>query len=71
MNNIAEGFERKTRKDFAGFLDQAKDSCGEVRSMLYAAEDLNYLAVQKAQTFREKAARLSAGIETLAKHLRR
>lgn len=71
MNNIAEGFERKTRKDFARFLNQAKGSCGEVRSMLYAAEDLNYLAVQKAQTFREKAARLSAGIETLAKHLRR
>lgn len=71
MNNIAEGFERKTRKDFARFLDQAKCSCGEVRRMPYAAEDLNYLAVQKAQTFREKAARLSAGIETLAKHLRR
>ena len=52
MNNIAEGFERKTRKDFARFLNQAKGSCGEVRSMLYAAEDLNYLAVQKAQTFR-------------------
>ena len=32
MNNIAEGFERKTHKDFAHFLDLAKGSCGEVRA---------------------------------------
>jgi len=70
MNNIAEGFERKTKKDFAHFLDQAKASCGEVRSMLYAAEDLQYLNTQAAKSLREKAAKLSAGIESLAKHLR-
>ena len=33
MSNIAEGFERKTPKDFAHILDQAKGSCGEVRSI--------------------------------------
>jgi four helix bundle protein len=70
MNNIAEGFERKTKKDFAHFLDLAKGSSGEVRSMLYAGEDLKYLTGQAAQLLRQKAAKLSAGIESLAKHLR-
>ncbi len=43
MNNIAEGFERKSRKDFARFLLIAKGSAGEVRSMLYLALELKYI----------------------------
>lgn len=43
MNNIAEGYERRTNKDFKSFLFIAKGSCGEVRSMLYLALKLNYL----------------------------
>ncbi len=70
MNNIAEGFERKTPKDFAHFLDLAKGSCGEVRSMFYVAEDLQYLTPESASEMREKAARLSAGIAAFTNHLR-
>ena len=41
--NIAEGFERKSNKDFARFINQAKASAGECRAALYVASDLKYL----------------------------
>ena len=70
MNNIAEGFERRSDKEFARFLDIAKGSCGEVRSMYYVAEDLNYVSGNIAQTEREKGENLSGGIAGLMNHLK-
>jgi len=43
MNNIAEGYERKTNKEFTRYLFMAKGSCAEVRSMLYLALELKYI----------------------------
>ncbi|MEK7653484.1 MAG: four helix bundle protein [Patescibacteria group bacterium] len=43
MNNVAEGFERRTNKDFKNFLFMAKGSCGEVRSILYLSFKLEYI----------------------------
>lgn len=43
MNNIAEGYERGSEAELIRFLYIAKGSCGEVRSMLYAARDLKML----------------------------
>jgi four helix bundle protein len=50
MANIAEGFERKRSGEFHQFLSIAKGSCAEVRSHLYIALDVGYLA---AETFDE------------------
>ena len=70
MNNIAEGFERRTKKDFAHFLDLSKGSSGEVRSMLYLAEDRRYIDKSFAERLRVDYKDLSKSIGALASKLR-
>ena len=42
-SNIAEGFERASRKEYLNFLNIAKGSAGEVRSLLRVAVEIGYL----------------------------
>jgi four helix bundle protein len=70
MNNIAEGFERKTKKDFAHFLDLAKGSAGEVRSMTFAAEDIAIIQKGEAEQLRADYETLSRRIAGFQKRLR-
>lgn len=39
-NNIAEGFERKSNKEYVYFLYVSKGSCGEVRSMVHLGKQM-------------------------------
>ncbi len=71
MNNIAEGFERTTDADKARFLDIAKGSAGEVRSMYYVAEDVGYLSDTVALQRRERAIKISKGIAALTARFRK
>jgi len=41
--NIAEGFERSSRKEYIRFLFIVKGSAGEVRSLLRVALELNFI----------------------------
>lgn len=43
MNNIAEGYARRSDKSFRHFLFIAKGSAAEVESMLIIAERLSYI----------------------------
>ncbi len=70
MNNISEGFERNSNKEFKRFLDISKGSCGEVRGMLYLAEDFAYLEKSKAEKLREDCKLLAGSIVNMKKSLK-
>lgn len=54
MNNIAEGFCRFSDKEFVRFLDIAQSSAGEVKSMLYLFEDIEYFDLDTLDEFLSK-----------------
>lgn len=60
--NIAEGFERRSRKEYLNFLNIAKGSSGEVRSLLYVAFSVGYLTSDEHYGLREKARFLSGSL---------
>ena len=46
-SNIAEGFERGSKREFIQFLYIAKGSCGELRSQVHIAKSIGYLDMTK------------------------
>jgi len=69
MNNIAEGFERKSDKDFRRFLYIAKGSCGELRSMLTLGKDLGYFSKQEFEDLYHDSVEISRMLSGLIKQL--
>jgi len=69
MNNIAEGFERNTDKEFKFFLFIAKGSSGEVRSMLHLAKSLKYIDEVKCRDLALLCSEISRIIAGLIKTL--
>ena len=57
--NIAEGFERSSRKEYVLFLNIAKGSAGEVRSLLRVALDIGYLEQSRYDQLRSGVLELS------------
>jgi four helix bundle protein len=68
-SNIAEGFERRSRKEYLNFLNIAKGSAGEIRSQLHVALELGYLEKTEMENLRQKAMFLSGSIANHVKSI--
>ncbi len=68
-NNIAEGFDRMSDKEFVRFLYIALSSCSEVKSMLYLTERLNYLNSDQTKPIIDKTNEIGKIIRGLIKAL--
>ena len=69
MNNIAEGNESGTDAKYINFLNIAKGSCSEVRSMLYLCEDFGFCTSDKHKELHEKAQSIASGLRNLITYL--
>lgn len=58
--NIAEGFERASRKEYLQFLNIAKGSAGELRSLLRIAVEVGYMGKPLYNELSDSVAKLSA-----------
>lgn len=68
-NNIAEGFERKSNKEFKQFLFISKGSCGEVRSLIRLGKELRCINEQKAEILVEQCLEISRMLSGFIKKL--
>jgi len=67
MSNLAEGFDRASRKEFHKFIVVAKGSCAEVRSLLYVALDAGLMSKEDfhvAMRDAQELARILAGLRS-------
>jgi four helix bundle protein len=69
MNNISEGFCRKSDAEFRQFLNISKDSSGEVKNMYYIAEDQNYIDLAIASDRKVRCQKLMNSLGGFMKYL--
>ena len=70
MSNIAEGFDRRTTKEFIHFLIIARASASEIQNDLYISLDLNYINDEDFKTIYNHAQKIAKLINGLITYLR-
>lgn len=68
-SNIAEGFELNNNKEFVRYLKYSKGSCGEIRSLLTVASDLQYINEKKYVELSALSIKISSQIANFIKYL--
>ena len=70
MDNIAEGYERQGNKEFKNFLYIAKGSCGELRSQVMRAHDVNFITDETYNQMYADCMKLSIAIANSIKTIK-
>jgi len=70
MANIAEGYARRTNKEFINFLGMAHASAAELQSHLYVALDQRYISDQDFRVLYSLAGEVSKMIQGFISYLK-
>ena len=70
MDNIAEGYESQGNKEFKNFLYIAKGSCGELRSQVMRAHDVNFITDETYNQMYADCKKLSIAIANFIKTIK-
>lgn len=64
-SNIAEGAERRTKKEFINFLSIAKGSAAELRTQVYIASKIKLISASDCKNFTDELKIISAMLQKL------
>jgi four helix bundle protein len=64
-SNIAEGFDRKSNKEYLYFLHISRGSCAELRTQLFLAREVGVIQREEVEGFVEMTKKISAMITKL------
>ena len=64
-SNIAEGFERESKKECIQFLSYARGSCGEMRSQIYIGRNAKFIDKETGKRWIAEAIEISSMITGL------
>jgi four helix bundle protein len=70
-NNIAEGFERETKKELIRFLYISKGSAGECINMFNVLRKLDYISDELSNHFRQEILEISKQLGNYIKFLKK
>jgi four helix bundle protein len=70
-NNIAEGSEYNSNRQFVKFLKISKGSCGEVRNMLVLARELNFSSNQEIKGSYDLSIEISQNLSNFINYLQK
>ena len=62
---IAAGYERSSRRQFAQCLERARSSCAELRTQLYLAAQLDLISMQRSTELMQESLEISRELHSL------